>query len=61
MHARFVECFLPAGLEQFFLETGEPITDLSVPQTEPATKPSMKKLLDGMAKYHIDIVGPIPE
>lgn len=59
--ARFVECFLPAGLEQLFLATGEPIPDQTGPQTEPATKPSMKALLDMMAKYHIDIVGPMPE
>lgn len=59
--ARFLESFLPAGLEQLFLETGQPITDPTKPPTEEAAKPSMKAMLDLMATYHIDIVGPIPE
>ncbi|MBV9230112.1 MAG: cupin domain-containing protein [Chloroflexi bacterium] len=59
--ARFLESFLPAGLEQLFLATGEPITDQTRPQTQKAAEPYMQAMADMMAKYQIDIVGPIPE
>jgi len=46
----------PAGFELFILEISEPATDLSTP---PSTTPVMEKLV--AAKYHIDVLGPLPE
>jgi hypothetical protein len=36
----------------------EPATD---PNTPPTTPPDMEKLMAVAAKYHIDILGPLPE
>ena len=56
---RFVESFLPSGLEQFFLTIGKPITGQTGQEVKEVFKPSMKALL--AEKYHVDIVGPIPQ
>jgi mannose-6-phosphate isomerase-like protein (cupin superfamily) len=44
----------PGGFEHFVLEQA---TDM----TSPATPPNMAKLMTLAAKYHIDILGPLPE
>jgi mannose-6-phosphate isomerase-like protein (cupin superfamily) len=48
----------PSGFEHFILEMSEKATD---PATPPSTPPDMEKLMAVAAKYHIDILGPLPE
>jgi hypothetical protein len=46
---------VPAGLEQFHAEMGEPAQTLTIP---PAAPPDMAKMQELAAKYHFEIVGP---
>jgi quercetin dioxygenase-like cupin family protein len=51
---RFVETFLPSGLEQYFLSVSAPLGDKA------GTPPPVEALLKEAGKYGIDIVGPVP-
>ena len=53
--ARLLQFTVPAGLEQFHVEMGEPAQSLTIP---PQTPPDMAKMQALAAKYHFDIVGP---
>ena len=53
--ARILQWTCPGGLERFFVEMGQPITD---PTTPPAGPPDVAKLLDLAARYHVEILGP---
>jgi quercetin dioxygenase-like cupin family protein len=48
----------PAGFEQFLIEAGQPARELALPPAEP---PDLQRLVAVAAKYHIDILGPLPE
>jgi mannose-6-phosphate isomerase-like protein (cupin superfamily) len=56
--ARLLLLTTPSGFEQFIVEMSEPAAD---PSTPPTTPPDMEKLMAVAAKYHIDILGPLPE
>ena len=56
--ARLLLLTTPSGFEQFIVEMSKPATDPSIP---PTTPPDMEKLMAVAAKYHIDILGPLPE
>ncbi len=53
--ARLLQFTVPAGLERFHAEMGEPARSLTIP---PPTPPDLVKLQTLAAKYHIEIVGP---
>jgi mannose-6-phosphate isomerase-like protein (cupin superfamily) len=55
---RFVETFLPSGLEQYFLAVSVPLTDQAAAGA--VAPPSTEVLLKEAGKYGIEIVGPIP-
>ena len=55
--ARLLQLNFPAGLENFFVEAGEPAASLTLP---PAGPPDFEKLASAAAKYHIEILGPPP-
>jgi quercetin dioxygenase-like cupin family protein len=58
---RFVETFLPSGLEQYFIETSQPNTDQGrAAMTAAAAAVTPDVVLKQMAKYGIEIVGPVP-
>ena len=52
--ARMLLLCAPAGFEQFVL-------DLSEPEGVPPSPPDMARLVATAAKYHIDILGPLPD
>jgi glyoxylate utilization-related uncharacterized protein len=56
--ARFLLLYTPAGFEQYFVEVGEPAKGLTLPPEEP---PNMERLMSVSPKYHIEILGPLPE
>lgn len=56
--ARILVLAAPAGFESFVMEMSEPATGLTLPPMEP---PDMGKLMTLAAKYHIDILGSLPE
>jgi mannose-6-phosphate isomerase-like protein (cupin superfamily) len=56
--ARLLLLTTPAGFEHFIHEMSEPATDLSTP---PSMPPDMENLVTVAAKYHIDVLGPLPE
>jgi quercetin dioxygenase-like cupin family protein len=56
--ARILLLITPGGFEQFFIEAGEPATG---PNPPPATAPDRQKIMALAAKYHNDILGPLPE
>lgn len=56
--ARILVLTVPAGFERFVVEMGEPATERVLP---PPAPPDMAKLMVLAAKYHIDILGPLPE
>ena len=47
----------PGGFERFPLEAGEPARQLTLPPMQP---PDMAQLMAVAAKYHIEILGPLP-
>ncbi len=55
--ARLLQLNTPAGLEQFFVELGEPVAD---PATPPAGLPDVARLLALAPGYRIEIMGPPP-
>ncbi len=56
--ARLLLLTTPSGFEHFILEMSEKATD---PATPPSMPPDMEKLVAVAAKYHIDVLGPLPE
>jgi quercetin dioxygenase-like cupin family protein len=52
--ARLLQLTVPAGLEHFHAEMGEPAQSLTIPSPTP---PDLAKLQALSAKYHTDIVG----
>jgi quercetin dioxygenase-like cupin family protein len=56
--SRFLLMNNPGGFEQFVIEAGEPAKELVLPPFGP---PDMEKLMTFAAKYHLDILGPLPE
>ena len=57
-NARLLQFNFPSGVEQFFVEVGEPAPKLALP---PASLPDLEKLVSIAARYHLDILGPPPE
>ena len=55
--ARLLQFNFPAGLENFFVEVGEPTPKLTLP---PAGPPDIEKLASTAAKYDVEILGPPP-
>lgn len=55
--ARLLQFNFPAGLENFFVEMGEPALALTLP---PAGPPDFAKLTATAARYDIEILGPPP-
>ena len=53
--ARLLQFTVPAGLEQFHAEMGEPAQSLTIP---PPTPPDLAKMQALAATYHFEIVGP---
>ena len=48
----------PAGLVKFFMEVGVPAERIETP---PSTELDVKRLTEVSAKYHLEILGPLPE
>jgi quercetin dioxygenase-like cupin family protein len=55
--ARLLQFNFPAGLENFFVEVGEPAPSLTLPSAGP---PDIGKLVSIAAKYQMEILGPPP-
>ena len=55
--ARLLQFNFPSGLENFFVEAGEPATDAKSPPDGP---PNFEKMLAAAAKYDLEILGPPP-
>jgi quercetin dioxygenase-like cupin family protein len=55
--ARLLQFNTPAGVEQMFVEAGEPARERALP---PAAPPAVDKLLTLIGRYHVEIVGPPP-
>ena len=55
--ARLLQFNFPAGLENFFVEVGEPAPELTLP---PAGPLDVEKLTSTAVKYDIEILGPPP-
>ena len=55
--ARILLLTSPAGFEHFVIELSEPARDRTGP---PAAPPDLERLLSVAARYHIDILGPLP-
>jgi quercetin dioxygenase-like cupin family protein len=56
--ARMVILLLPGACEEFFLSTGHPAPSRTLP---PPAEPDMGALMEGMARFGIEMVGPPPE
>lgn len=56
--ARMATLLLPGACEAFFHATGHPAAALSLP---PPSEPDMAALLEGMARFGIEMVGPPPQ
>lgn len=56
---RFLALITPAGFEQWFVETGEPAGDLSLPPI-PDSPPDVGALIAAAARYGVEILGPPP-
>jgi quercetin dioxygenase-like cupin family protein len=55
--ARMTTLLLPGACEEFFHSTGHPATSLALP---PPSEPDMPALMEGMARFGIEMVGPPP-
>jgi quercetin dioxygenase-like cupin family protein len=60
--ARLLQWTYPAGLEQFFVESGVPTNDLIVPPPAPAevVQEAIRQLLALAPNYKLEILGPPP-
>lgn len=56
--ARMATLLLPGACEEFFRATGHPATALTLP---PPAQPDMAALMEGMARFGIEMVGPPPQ
>lgn len=56
--ARFLVLTTPGGFEGFFIEAGRPAPSLTLPEQAPPDMAKLKSLAD---KYHMEILGPLPE
>lgn len=56
--ARLLQFNMPAGVEQLFVEAGEPAVERTLPPPGP---PQIDKLLALIGRYNLEIVGPPPE
>lgn len=55
--ARVATLLLPGAVEEFFHATGHPTTSLTLP---PPSEPDLAALMEGMARFGIEMVGPPP-
>ncbi len=55
--ARVLTLIVPGAGEDFFRTTGHPASSLTLP---PPSEPDMAALMDGFARYGIELVGPPP-
>ncbi len=55
--ARLATLVLPGACEEFFHRTGHPADSLTLP---PPAEPDMEALVEGMAGFGIELVGPPP-
>lgn len=58
--ARFTVVTVPAGFEEFFIDTGEPAGDEGLPPP-PAGPPDLEGLTAAAAAHHVEILGPPPD
>lgn len=56
--ARMATLLLPGACEDFFHATGHPATSLTLP---PPSQPDMAALMEGMARFGIEMVAPPPQ
>lgn len=56
--ARLATLLLPGGCEEFFHATGHPAEALTLP---PPAQPDLVALMEGMARFGIEMVGPPPQ
>lgn len=56
--ARLLLLTTPSGFDQFIVEMSEPATDQSHP---PTTPPDLEKMMAVARKYHLEVLGPLPE
>ena len=56
--ARLLQLNMPAGVEHFFMEVGEPAAELVLPSAEP---PDIERLAAIASKYDLEILGLPPE
>ncbi|MBC8162261.1 MAG: cupin domain-containing protein [Roseiflexaceae bacterium] len=59
--ARLLQLTAPAGLEQGFIEMGEPTTQLNLPPPYTPTPDEVGQMAAVSAKYHVEQLGPPPE
>jgi mannose-6-phosphate isomerase-like protein (cupin superfamily) len=58
--ARWFGIGLPAGLDQWFFETGEPARSLTLPPA-PTTPPDVNAIITSLKAYGTDTLGPPPD
>jgi len=56
--ARLATLILPGASEEFFHATGHPAESLTLP---PPAEPDLAALVEGMARFGIELVGPPPQ
>jgi quercetin dioxygenase-like cupin family protein len=57
--ARVLVVSTPAGFEQFFFDTGQPATELTVPPADAAPS-DPNSLISTLASYGVEVLGPPP-
>lgn len=59
--ARLLQITAPAGIEQGFMEMGDPATSLTLPPPHMPAGEEMAKMAAISAKYHVETLGPPPQ
>lgn len=59
--ARLLQLATPAGIEQGFIDMGEPATALVLPPPHNPTPKELGRMMAVSTKYHVEQLGPPPE
>ncbi len=59
--ARLLQLTTPAGIEQGFVEMGEPVTSLVLPPPHIPTPEEIGRMMTISAKYNVEQLGPPPQ
>jgi hypothetical protein len=59
--ARLLQLTTPAGIEQGFIDMGEPAPALALPPPHIPTPEELERMMAISAKYHVEQLGPSPQ